>query len=175
MNFWERPDCWFGKPWEGWYVAYARHRDSDPITECNYEIFLDKLKSLAKDVLVDDTANAEQSYRTNEEDWTETETVFVVRESHWAVGWVEYIVVHPSNEKAVQLADKMLCDLEAYPILDDDLLTELEDEQIESWWEGMSIRERVEWCQDNEDSIFAARHDYPPMNTHYALREALYS
>ena len=35
----------------------------------------------------------------------ETDTVIVVRETHWAVGWVEWIAIHQDDEKALKIAD----------------------------------------------------------------------
>jgi hypothetical protein len=35
----------------------------------------------------------------------ETETVIVVRETHYLVGWVEWIAIHQDDEKALKIAD----------------------------------------------------------------------
>ena len=38
----------------------------------------------------------------------ESETVIVVRESHWAVGWVEWIKIHELDTTALAIADKQV-------------------------------------------------------------------
>ncbi|MEH2569789.1 hypothetical protein [Bradyrhizobium sp. AZCC 2289] len=35
----------------------------------------------------------------------ESETVIVVRETHYLVGWVEWIAIHQDDEKALKIAD----------------------------------------------------------------------
>ena len=119
IRLWERPDSWAGKPWEGWFVGLSRTRDSDALTRSNFEVFLKALRELPE-VLVDDTNNAAASYRTEREDWSSVNSVFIVPESHWACGWIDWIAIHPSNEAAMKLADEMLCSLEDYPVLDED-------------------------------------------------------
>lgn len=167
---WERPDNWAGKPWYGWFVGLGQTRDSDTLTRSNFEVFLKALRELPE-VLVDDSENAEQSYRTEREDWSEVDTVYVVQESHWAHGWIDWIAIHPKNDAAIKLADEMLCALSDYPALDDDDWSRREDEAVMKWWQGESVSWRVELCRDNNESIFAARHDYPPESVYNELRE----
>lgn len=167
---WERPDSWAGKPWDGWFVGLSRTRDSDILTESNFYVFLDALRALPE-VTVDDTKNALQSYRTEREDWTEVNTVMIVPESHWACGWIDWIAIHPKNEAAIKLADEMLCRLDDYPALDEDDWSRREDEAVMKWWQEEPLRYRIELCRGNNESIFAARHDYPPESVYYQLRE----
>ena len=157
---WEPPDSWVGKPWKGWFVGLGRTRDSDTLTRSNFEVFLKALRELPE-VLVDDTDNAAASYRTEREDWSEVNSVFIVPESHWACGWVDWIAIHPSNEAAIKLADEMLCAISDYPVLDEGHWSELETNEINEWWSKEPVRYRVEICRDCGESIFAARHDYP--------------
>ena len=167
---WKRPDSWAGKPWDGWFVGLIRTRDSDTLTRSNFEVFLKALRELPE-VLVDDTDNAAASYRTEREYWTEVNTVMIVSESHWACGWIDWIAIHPSNEAAMKLADEMLCSLEDYPVLDDDHWGELEENEINEWWQSEPLRYRVEICRDCGESIFAARHDYPTEKVFNWLRD----
>lgn len=167
---WETPDSWAGKPWHGWYVGLARTRDSDVRTESNFEVFLAALRALPE-VLVDDTENAAQSWRYVDTDWSAVDSVYVVQESHWACGWLDWIAIHPSNEAALKLADEMLCALSDYPILDDNDVSEKEEAAVLDWWERESIRYRVELCRDNDESIFAARRSTPPDRVYYYMLE----
>lgn len=167
---WKQPDSWAGKPWHGWFVGLGQNRDSGTLTRSNFEVFLKALRELPE-VTVDDTKNAELSYRTEREDWSSVDTVYVVSESHWACGWIDWIAIHPSNEAAIKLADEMLCALEDYPVLDDDHWSRREDEAVMKWWQGEPLSWRIELCRDNNESIFAARHDYPPESVYNELRE----
>lgn len=62
LTRWTMPDSYFGEVWPNYYRSgCGRSRDSDTLEESN---FIEMLKALGG----------------------ETETVLVVRESHWAVG-----------------------------------------------------------------------------------------
>lgn len=150
---WEHPDSWAGKPWHGWFVGLSRTRDSDALTRSNFEVFLKALRELPE-VLVDDTENADRY------DWSAVDSVYVVQESHWACGWIDWVAIHPSNEAAMKLADEMLCAISDYPVLDEDHFSELETNEIEEWWASEPVRYRIDICRDCGESIFAARRDY---------------
>lgn len=147
---WERPSDYFGASWPEYFVFLGQHRDSDSVARSNFEVGLRELGG-------------------------ESETVIVVRERHWAVGWVEWVAIHESDEAAVQAADEMLCALSDYPVLSDEHLSELEWNEASEYWERMSVRERVDYCQRAELSIFAARRDYLPEDPSGHLFELLRS
>jgi len=78
---WTRPDHYFGKAWPDYFSSGVRQsRDSDALERSNFECMLKALGG-------------------------ESETVIVVRETHWAVGWVEWIAIHESDDKALKIAD----------------------------------------------------------------------
>ena len=91
---WKRADNYVGKDWSKYYVAYSRHRDSDPIDESNFEVILKELGGVAI-------------------------SVFVSHESHWAVGWTESIFIHQTAYDKLKIAEKLLLQLEDYPVLDE--------------------------------------------------------
>lgn len=136
---WELPDSYFGAEWPEYYVFLGQHRESDALARSNFRCGLEALGG-------------------------ESETVIVVRERHWACGWVEWIAIHESNEAALEYADSTLCALDSYPVLNEDDFCELENEEAEHYWQSMPLRYRVELCQDAGVSIFAARHDWLPMD-----------
>lgn len=145
---WERPDHYAGANWPEYFVFLGQHRDSDSVTRSNFTVGLEALGG-------------------------ESETVIVVRERHWAVGWVEWIGIHESDEAAIEAADEMLCSLSDYPVLSDDHHSELEWNETAEYWERMSIRERASYCADAGVSIFAARRDYLPEDPTGVLFESL--
>ena len=134
---WNRPDHYAGADWPEYFVFLGQHRDSDSITRSNFIVGLRELGG-------------------------ESETVIVVRERHWAVGWVEWIGIHESDEARIIEADEMLCAIESYPVLSDDHHGQMEWDEACEQWEMMPLRYRVELCRDAGVSIFAARHDYIP-------------
>lgn len=89
----------------------------------------------------------------------ESETVEVHRFGHWANGWFEIIIVHPSLEGQVLDIEGTL---ESYPILDDEHYNNLEYETACTYWEHASTKERIYWCNRFRVSIFAARRDEIP-------------
>lgn len=117
-----------------WLVAYARHRDSDTLTNCNFQVFRDELDRIDPDG----------------DSWT------IEPSGHWAVGWVEYIAVEPDSP-ALDLAKKLIAQLEDYPVLCDETLTEMEYDQVEYYWGDLNLRDRIFELARQGESIFAAR------------------
>ena len=103
-----------------YFVAYGQHRDSDSVTRSNFRSILSQLGG-------------------------ESETVLVLRDSHWAVGWVEAIYVHESNTVRCEIADKIREALEDYPLVDESDHSELEWNEAADYWASCSVRERVDW------------------------------
>lgn len=50
----------------------------------------------------------------------------ILRCSHWAVGWVDHIIVSPNAKKLLKAIEEMTEAIESYPILDDSDCSELE-------------------------------------------------
>lgn len=134
---WTLPDSYAGAEWHEYFVFLAQHRDSDAFTRSNFTCGLEALGG-------------------------ESETVIVVRERHWAVGWVEWIAIHESDTEALEAADEMLCSISDYPVLNESHFSELENEEAEHYWQSLPLRYRVELCQEAGVCVFAARHDYIP-------------
>jgi hypothetical protein len=136
----KRPDSYFGPDYWEHYPVLGQSRDSVALERSNFVCGLERLGG-------------------------ESDTVLVVRDSHWAVGWVETVYVHKSDLATLAEADKMLDDLASYPVVDEDHFNQLEREQGEKRWEQTPVADRVrviqEWSE-GECNIFAARRDSPP-------------
>jgi hypothetical protein len=147
---WTMPQDYFGEVWPDYYSSgVGQSRDSSDLEASNFACMLRDLGG-------------------------ETETVIVVQESHWAVGWVEWIAIHESDEKACAIADQNNESLEDYPVLDENDWFEREHATVcQVWKECLSIKERVELCRKAGVSIFAARHDYPPSDESGYISERL--
>lgn len=101
LKRWRTPSNYSGASWDGWYAApVGRSRDSDTVESSNWEVQLERIP--------------------------ESETVQVVREGHWAVGWVEWLAIHESDRGALEEAEMVGDELEGYPILDEEHHSQLE-------------------------------------------------
>lgn len=125
LERWKMPRDYFGAEWPEYYSSgVGRSRDSDCMEESNFHAMLAELGG-------------------------ESDTVKVVRESHWAVGWVEWIAIHESDEQSLRAADAMQERLEDYPILDEDDLSSREWEECERVWaDCYTARERVRYLRN---------------------------
>jgi hypothetical protein len=129
VKLWERPDHYMGKSWPDYYVGLARHRDSDCLTESNFQQCLEMLGG-------------------------ESDTVRIVREGHWAVGWVEWIAVHQDNEKGVETLREIESALADYPVLDDEGFYGMEQKEADSVWRDCyTPKERVDYIRRNRSQF----------------------
>lgn len=150
LKLWTRPDHYAGEVWPGYYVFLSQHRDSDSLTRSNFLCGLEAIGG-------------------------ESETVQVVREGHWAVGWVEWIAIHQDDERALEAADEVARRLEGYPVVNEDHWGQMEWEEAQDYWASLPLSERVDMCRDAGLSIFAARHPYIPQDDNGYIFESLRS
>lgn len=120
-----------------YYVAIGQHRDSDTLTRSNFRCMLKALNG-------------------------ESDTVLVIRDTHWAVGWVEAIYIHESDTARCVIADELLTALQDYPVIDESDWSDLQCDEAGAYWVSLSISERVTICQRFHVAPFAARHDWVP-------------
>ena len=127
---WTMPAHYFGEVWPAYYSAgVGQSRDSDCLEQSNFAVMLKRLGG-------------------------ESETVTVVRESHWACGWVEWIAIHQDDERALAIADKANGKLEDYPVLDEDDLSDREQEAAdETWANCYSVSDRIEYIREHRSQF----------------------
>ena len=65
-------------------------------------------------------------------------------------------MVDPAGEYR-NLPEQIRADLEAYPVLDEELHSDMETVATLDLWDAMSMRERVELLRDQGYSIFTAK------------------
>jgi hypothetical protein len=124
LTLWSTPDSWFGTPWEGHYVFLGQNRDSDCLSRSNFRKGLEALGGEVEG------------------------KVEVVRESHWACGWIEWIAIHEDATEALEIADEIAAALEAYPVLNESDFSKLEVEEADRVWESCySGQERVAYIR----------------------------
>ena len=149
LKHWERPKDYFGAEWSSYYSAgVGQSRDSDCLEQSNFGSMLAALGG-------------------------ESETVIVVRESHWAVGWVEWIAIHQADTKALAIADRQCERLANYPVLNEEDWSRREFEEQCETWENAGLQGRIDYCRRAGVSIFAARRSELPQDDNGALGELL--
>ncbi len=122
-----------------WFIAAAQHRDSDCLTRSNFRSF--------KAALAAQPAIA---------GWSSDDVGGYTVESfnHWAVGWVEYLLINPECKLAVGLAEELRASLEDYPVLDENDFSQLEsDEANEVWTNCFSPAERIKYIRDHKSQF----------------------
>ena len=129
-----------------WEIVYTVTRDADILDRANWDAVLRTLM---------------QTQYNAGDGWA------IESSGHWAVGHIERIVVDPAGEYQ-DLPEKIRADLEEYPVLDEELYSDMETVATWDLWDAMPMRERVELLKDQGYSIFTARcsagnlYDYNP-------------
>jgi len=161
LEKWTTQDSYAGYNPAGHFLVYSRNRDSSILEDCNYSRILKDLRSVARREIEPEAG----------EDW-----VYDFRASHWAVGWVEYILIRPdAPQSIIDEAESIVCALADYPVLCEDEYSDAQYTAIYHYWERIGVRERVDWCKDGRESIFAARRsDEIPEGAFDCLREAFH-
>lgn len=127
LQRWSRPSDWSGTPWDGYYIApVGITRDSGTLDRSNWNAQWDALAPLSADVPDDDVCSP-----------------CIVRESHWAVGWIEWVAIHESNGDALREADRIASALDNYPVLDDEAHSNLEWEEYGESWTRYGCRDFI--------------------------------
>lgn len=100
LKKWKMPSYYFGEHWDGWYVFMTTHRDAEMIDESNWE-------SIKRDIGENPSAAEEQK------------GLLIVEESHWAVGWVQWMGIHETDTELLMRADDIKAALDDYPLYDE--------------------------------------------------------
>lgn len=168
LERWEHPESYAGFSPTDDYLIYTQYRNSDTMSACNYKLIFEDLKQFVIDHELPEPPN-NPCIESSTMGW-----VYDFRASHWAVGWVEYILIRQDAPKMlIQYAEHIISKLSGYPVYDDDRYSEWMFEAISDYWQSLSLSDKIELCAYNDDSIFAARYDYPSCNVELYLQETL--
>ncbi len=110
MQKWSRSENYIGETYYDYYVLLIHTRDSRLIEKSNFQSALKALNG-------------------------ESDTVKVVRFSHWLCGWVEMILIHESDKESIDKGNEIEKALESYPILDEDAFGEMLSEKETEMYE----------------------------------------
>lgn len=121
LEEWKYPRDYFGESFEGYYIVAGRHRDSDHLQNSNFDVALEMLGGEDEDA-----------------------GVIVARSNHWAVGWIEELLVSKDAPDKIAIAEEIERKLEDYPLLDD---------------EDFSRREYEEYIEMSDDILREIYHE----------------
>lgn len=134
LKRWTMPRDYFGAKWPNHFSAgVGQSRDSDDLEQSNFATMLQLLGG-------------------------ESDIVTIVRESHWAVGWVEWIAIEADgtteSDKALETADAAQARLADYPVLDDDDYSAREQESANRVWRDCySVKDRIKYVRANSSQF----------------------
>ncbi len=127
-------------------VIMSRTRDAALLTQVNWEV--------AEEIMGEDAE--------------------IIRIGHWAVGWIEHLVIPDDAPDEVKIkAGEIVSALSDYPILDEERYSEAEWEAMHEAY-GETVEQRLRFIQEYNEygagryfadrpvSIFAARYDSIP-------------
>lgn len=134
-EYFKRDSAYWGEC-SDWLVVATTHRDADCLTRSNYRCLIQLMGGKGTE-----GAKGSQSINDN---------VRIEEASHWAVGWVQYLIINPEAKELVALAEQALERLEDYPVLDEEDFSELEREEADEVWKSCyCVKERIEYIREH--------------------------
>lgn len=140
LNKWQGGKYYMGEDMSDHYVVLSQHRDSDIIAQSNFESAVRMLTEVDPD----------------------SENFTICRFGHWAVGWMESIMV-PINApyEIIGLCEDIVNSINQYPILDRDHHSEMKHDYIVGYWQTLDSEERAQILRDNGENGKRWRSNYP--------------
>lgn len=138
LKLWTMPDNYAGAVWPGYYSSgVGQSRDSDALERSNFAAMLKALGG-------------------------ESDTVLVIHEGHWAVGWVEWLAIHQDDGAALKTADEIFAALQDYPVIDEEDWSERETTGAnETWDQCYDVHERITYIREHRSQF--EFHNYADM------------
>lgn len=142
LKLWTMPPSYCGAVWPAYYSSgFGQSRESDALERSNFECVVAALKAISPE---------------SEDVWQ------IVRESHWAVGWVEWIAIHQDATEHLRVADKIREHYENYPVVNEEHFSQVEtDDANETWKNCYRPKERLEWIRRHRSQF--EFHDFADM------------
>ncbi len=151
LKVWKVTENYWGINYNGLFLIAGKSRDSQAFELSNFETILKDLRdNFTEGDYDDETGLFEGDF-------------LVARFGHWAVGWIEEIMINPNSKNCVSFCESIQKKLEDYPLYDEDDFSVREDEEYnDTWNQCYTLREKIKVCADNGLSIFQAREKYCP-------------
>ena len=123
---WKYPTDYMGCDYEGYYILYSMHRESDHLTVSNFETILKLFEDIGVNVVEDYDMSDEKH-----------PSVINVRMKHWLVGWSDIIMIHEDSSPEIwDQVESINNALSDYPVLDDDDFYQKESDIINESYES---------------------------------------
>jgi hypothetical protein len=162
LSAWRRPESYGGFSPDGDYLVLTRNRDSSLLGDVNFDVAVERLKAQSMD------------HGRSGDIPCDRPLAYTWVANHWAVGWVEYLMVRcDADESLLTTAGEIVCSLADYPILDESRYSAAEHEAVDEYWSQCSLRERAAYLVEADLSIFAARRDELPQDDNGRLYDKL--
>lgn len=169
LDRWVTPSDYAGFDPVGHLGVMTIHRDSGLLDRVNWEVACERMAGAAgfgEVPFLPDWQDQPDEPSLFGGDPGISPAVYWWEASHWAVGWVRYLMVRPDAPEAVlTAAQEIRDDMADYPVLDEERYSDAEYEQVTTAWAEMSVKERLDvirWSKSRDISPFAARRDELP-------------
>lgn len=140
-EYFQTSSAYWGKK-SDWLVVAIKHRDSDCLTRSNFRCLVAMLAGKESK-----HAGAKGSTELND-------SVAIEEASHWAVGWVQYLILDPNAKELVALVENQLEKLEGYPVVNEDDFSELETEEANEVWKNCyRPNERIDYIRKHRNQF----------------------
>ena len=133
----DNAENYLGERHSTYYIVGSKHRDSEILDRSNFECTHKELQDIVDNYYEDSDYEPDNA------------PLKINRMGHWAVGWVEQILIHEDYTVLLQAGDKIIERLEDYAVLDEDDYSEKESEEFYSNLK-LTIQD---YLQDNQDSL----------------------
>lgn len=94
LRRWEDAPNYMGPDLSDHFIVFVRTRDSDLLTDSNFEYLKKQLKDL--------------------------DGVQVLTFNHWGIGWIEAIMIHEDAKESLEKAEQFLTKYHNYPVFDEE-------------------------------------------------------
>lgn len=116
LTKWRDTGSYAGDDLSEWYILIAQTRDSFLLERENFKSIKAHIESKGFEIA------------GSVEEQEQNKVILLASFGHWACGWIEALMIHESNDKALELADEIKAQLNDYPIFNDDSYSMAESE-----------------------------------------------
>lgn len=143
IEFFGKDSVYFGSC-DNWEVVFDYSRDFELIDKANLEYIKTVYGILGK---------SDAEFPAD---------IRIERASHWAVGWIEYIIINPDNTEFVAIANNIAKKLADYPILSEDIYLRMQDEYYTECMEDIEREFPADILEQYHDEIqdYFYEHEY---------------
>jgi len=124
LELWKPAENYMGDDYSDYYVVLTQNRDSEALEKTNFDAALKALGG-------------------------EGNGVVVAKSGHWAVGWVEFLLVHKDAADKVAIAEGIERDMADYPVLDEEALTNAEQQEYRESFDVWGKDEALKWVKED--------------------------